>query len=581
MQYDDIEPYPNHDPARQTGESNALSSLLPTVLKRTGLDHDQLSQSMQVHELVAGLEHPAWYIRASAARQLGLLGKRAPLEPLVAALDDEHESVRVAVLHALSLLGKRTPVEKLAAALRDRVWYVREVAALTLGELGKQAPLEPLLATALRDEDASVREAARLALEQTHPEALLVQLPAPIISSDDEHSDPDFSLPGQAPSRSEMEMHTMLQAELDGQLHQLEEQKASRNTKVPMPLPREGLTGFSLRKRKQGPPTPRRSRFLHLVNGIAAVLVVGLLIVGALLLFSHRPSAPALGGSAGTNATPTNAAFPDCGSGFLKVYQICQDHLYKEINLAGSIGGYTLMLGRAYADTNWIIFEYTVTRNADHQQFPAHIAAWTLRTQYGRGLWGGGGESAYDPKTKVAVQDDMYDASTVPDGTKELTLHFIVNMIQINRVDVISGGSSPVTTQEGPSFFVHGQVVFNFTLPVIPGREANLHQVAVVGGTSVTLERAVVTRTATRLYVEGEKVTPGDTFTLSAGDRNLDLLQSWAGGAIDQNGGMHPFYTSTSVVLDFDRAFNFHGEWTLRVSSGKNGGPWIFHFSVP
>ena len=575
MQYDDIEPYPNHNPARQTGESNALSSLLPTVLKRTGLDHDQFSQSKQVHELVAGLEHPRWYIRASAARQLGLLGGRAPLEPLVAALDDEHESVRVAALHALSLLGERAPVEKLAAALRDRVWYVREVAALTLGELGKQAPLEPLLATALRDEDAYVREAARLALEQTHPEALPVLFPAPIISSDDEHSDPDFSLPGQAPSRSEMEMHTMTRAELDGQLHQLEEQKAPRNTKVTVPLPREGLNGFSLQKRKQGPPTPRRSRFLHLVNGIAAVLVVGLLIAGALLLFSHRPSAPALGGPAGTNATPTNAAFPDCGSGvYLKVYQICQDHLYKEINLAGSIGGYTLMLGRAYADANWIIFEYTVTRNADHQQVPAHIAAWTLRTQYGRGLWGGGGEGGYNSKTKVAVEDVMYDASTIPDGTRELTLHFMVKMIEVDRVDV--------TTQAGPPlFFVHGLVVFNFTLPVTPGREANLHKVAVVGGTSVTLERAVVTRTATRLYVEGEKVTPGDTFTLSAGDRNLDLLRSWAGGAIDQNGGMHPFYTSTSVVLDFDRSFNFHGEWTFRVSSGKNGGPWIFHFSVP
>ena len=581
MQYDDREPSSNHDSARQTGESDALSSLLPTVLKRTGLDHDQFSQSKQVHELVAGLEHRAWYIRASAARQLGLLGEHAPLEPLVAALDDEHESVRVAALHALSLLGERTPVGKLAAALRDRVWYVREVAALTLGELGKQAPLEPLLTTALRDEDTSVREAARLALEQTHPEALLVQLPAPIISSYDEHSAPDISLPWQIPSRSEMEMHTLPQTEFDGQLHQLGEQKAPRNTKVTVPLPREGLTGFSLQKHKQVPPTPHRSRFLPLVNGIAAVLVVGLIIAGALLLFRHRPSTPALGGPAGTNAMPTNAAFPDCDAGFLTIYQICQDHLYKEINLAGSIDGYTLMLGRAYADANWIIFEYTVTRNADHQSFPAHIAAWTLRTQYGRGLWGGGGESAYNQKTKVAVQDDMYDASTIPDGTRELALHFIVNMIQINRVDVISGGSSPVTTQEGPSFFVHGQVVFNFTLPVIPGREANLHQVAVVGGTSVTLERAVVTRTAARLYVEGEKVTPGDTFTLSAGNRNLDLLRSWAGGAIDQNGGMHPFYTSTSVVLDFDRASNFHGEWTLRVSSGKNGGPWIFHFSVP
>ena len=581
MQYDNIEPNSNHDPARQTGESNALSSLLPTVLKRTGLDRDQFSQSKQVHELVAGLEHRAWYIRASAARQLALLGERAPLEPLVAALDDEHESVRVAALQALSLLGERTPVEKLAAALHDRVWYVREVAALTLGELGKQAPLEPLLATALRDEDAYVREAARLALEQTHPEALLVLLPAPIISSYDEHSDPDFSLPEQAPSRSEMEMDTMTQAELDGQLHQLEEQKAPRNAKVAVPLPWEGLTGFSLQKRKQAPPTPRRSRFLHLVNGIAAVLVVGLIIAGALLLFRHRPSAPALSGPAGTNATHTNAAFPDCGSGFLKIYQICQDHLYKEINLAVRIDGYTLMLGRAYADANWIIFEYTVTRNADHQQVPAHIAAWTLKTQYGRGLWGGGGESTYNPKTKVAVQDDMYDASTIPDGTRELTLHFIVNTIAINGVDVISRGSSPVTTQVGPSFLVHGQVVFNFTLPVTRGREANLHKVAVVGGTSVTLERVVVTRTATRLYVEGEKVTPGDTFTLSAGARNLGLVGSWAGGAIDQDGKMRAFYTSTSVVLDFDRSFNFHGEWMFRVSSGKNGGLWIFHFSVP
>src|SRR5260221_4068390 len=105
MQYDDREPSSNHDSARQTGESDALSSLLPTVLKRTGLDHDQFSQSKQVHELVAGLEHRAWYIRASAARQLGLLGEHSPLEPLVSALYDEHESVRVAACHAFDRMG--------------------------------------------------------------------------------------------------------------------------------------------------------------------------------------------------------------------------------------------------------------------------------------------------------------------------------------------------------------------------------------------------------------------------------------------------------------------------------------------
>lgn len=76
-------------------------------------------------------------------------------------------------------------------------------------------------------------------------------------------------------------------------------------------------------------------------------------------------------------------------------------------------------------------------------------------------------------------------------------------------------------------------------------------------------------------------MTPGDAFTLLAGDRNLDLLQRWVGGAIDQEGRMRPFYTGTSVVLTFDRLFNYHGEWTFRVSHGKNGGPWIFHFTLP
>jgi hypothetical protein len=124
----------------------------------------RLGNRTPVEPLVAALRDSAWPVRTAAALSLGNLRQRTPVEPLVATLNDADESVRAAAVWALGRLGNRTPVEPLVAALRDSAWPVREAAAFSLQALGRRAPVAPLLAAHL-DQDSQVREAAGWALE--------------------------------------------------------------------------------------------------------------------------------------------------------------------------------------------------------------------------------------------------------------------------------------------------------------------------------------------------------------------------------------------------------------------------------
>ena len=122
-----------------------------------------------VPALVKALNHPDWWMRATAADTLGDMGQFAgPAIPgLTCLLQDESAWVRRNATEALGIMGPAAAEAALPLAnlLRDEHSYVRHNAATALWRLGPDArAATQALRQALEDESYYVRGSAELAL---------------------------------------------------------------------------------------------------------------------------------------------------------------------------------------------------------------------------------------------------------------------------------------------------------------------------------------------------------------------------------------------------------------------------------
>jgi hypothetical protein len=85
------------------------------------------------------LAHRRWWVRAEAARALGLVRESRSTMLLVKTLDDEHEEVRAAAVEALGLLGDRRAIDPLLARLPDQSRHQRARIIEALGAFGDAA----------------------------------------------------------------------------------------------------------------------------------------------------------------------------------------------------------------------------------------------------------------------------------------------------------------------------------------------------------------------------------------------------------------------------------------------------------
>src|SRR5690349_15365481 len=112
MEHSDNEQHPILDASQQTRwlhgseSADAPDSLLPNFLDRLGLGGASLSLGTSVNQLKVALDSREWTRRAAAARALGKLGERMPLELLEKALVDENGFVRAAAVRSLGKLGE-------------------------------------------------------------------------------------------------------------------------------------------------------------------------------------------------------------------------------------------------------------------------------------------------------------------------------------------------------------------------------------------------------------------------------------------------------------------------------------------
>jgi HEAT repeat protein len=130
-----LSPASTPDTVRQLARSprryrDPIGSLIIDALRlTTGEIVPRLRDALDALGLIdhwrVALHHRRWWVRADAARALGLVRDPSAVEGLIGALDDPHEEVRAAAVDALGRIGDPRAVPALLARLPDESRHQR------------------------------------------------------------------------------------------------------------------------------------------------------------------------------------------------------------------------------------------------------------------------------------------------------------------------------------------------------------------------------------------------------------------------------------------------------------------------
>ena len=285
-----------------------------------------------------------------------------------------------------------------------------------------------------------------------------------------------------------------------------------------------------------------------------------------------------------------------------------QANLVQELNLSQTVGGVTVNLERAYADANRIVIGFTIKGPGDQRRYSErHLTLTDAADTIFPGIfyYGVGGQSdilrvSLPPGEGAYVL--AFDAAAVMGAPKELDLRLVMDVEELvlppdapspSPATAGSPAEPPVVVvelQPLPEGAIVGPFTFDFSVPFIPGRVAEVNQTVEATGVAVRLERVVVTPSETRAYLRFD--SPGGAETRwtpivmlrAPGDKKSQSYFAYSvndAPPIHQCGFLAPLY---------DR----RGEWTLTVTElvGTDltqqpseqirlAGPWVFRFRVP
>jgi hypothetical protein len=286
-------------------------------------------------------------------------------------------------------------------------------------------------------------------------------------------------------------------------------------------------------------------------------------------------------------------------------------HLAQEVNLSQTFDGVTVTLERVYADANEIVIGYTMKgpngRRYDAYHLTLTDAAGTIfPSTVGYGVSGQSDilEASLPPGEGAYVL--AFDAAAVTGAPKELDLRLVMELEElVLPPDAPSPSptlaSSPAEPPEPMVVVLEplptpderaivGPFTFDFSVPFIPGRVAEVNQTIEAAGVAVRLERVVVTPSETRAYLRFD--SPGGAETRwtpivmlkAPGDKKS---QSYFAYSVNDD---PPIHQCGFLAPLYER----QGEWNLTVTElvGTDlaqqpsedirlAGPWVFHFRVP
>lgn len=283
-----------------------------------------------------------------------------------------------------------------------------------------------------------------------------------------------------------------------------------------------------------------------------------------------------------------------------------QADLVQELDLSQTVNGVTFTLERAYADANRIVVGYSV-KDPDGQRY--HTDPLTLTGADGTvfpgttGLGAAGKSAIFGIELPPGEKADVlsFDAAAVEGTPVELDLRLVVEVRELvlpTDTQGLSASPTGLPAEPGepmveelepmPPGAVVGTFTFDFSMPFIPGRVAEVNQTVEAAGVAVTLQRVVVTPSETRAHLRfdppGEVETIWTSIVTLKAPGDVRSRSRFYSAAADS-----PVHTYGFLAPLYDR----RGEWTLTVNElvgtelvppyndVRLAGPWVFRFRVP
>jgi hypothetical protein len=255
---------------------------------------------------------------------------------------------------------------------------------------------------------------------------------------------------------------------------------------------------------------------------------------------------------------------------------IGQAGLGQDLALSQTVEGVTVTLERAYADANRIAFVVTVhgPRILGYDLAHATLSDRHERTfplSMGMGVKGQSDVLELELPSGAGAHVLSFDASAVRGEPSTLDLHLVVEVAR-----------SPMPLSQ----HVIGPFIFDFSLPVNPGKVVEVQQRVTAASVDIELRQVVVTPSETQILLclgaPSEKGTSwGAVSTLRTETGQADGV--WVRSA-EEGCALHGFLPPL---------YDQPGEWTLTVTElvvhdrtqlgepKRIAGPWVFHFHVP
>lgn len=264
--------------------------------------------------------------------------------------------------------------------------------------------------------------------------------------------------------------------------------------------------------------------------------VIGLILVTAAFTFAISPL---LGAALGFEPSAKN---------------LLQDNLFVKIHQSQTIGGGTITLEEGYADANQVILVYTVSGLGLGP-------GMKLSTKGGVDLPSIIGEGATDMHTNAVSV--AFRSNAITDNPQALDLQLKIPV------------GSLTNTSSRAEIGNLGTLTFNFTLPFHPGRIAMPGQQVTSHGRTATLQRVVVTRSATMVVVQGLSKSIRE----HGAPNVLNATLQAPGESSTSSHIAFPGADGTWSFIDTHDFSKAQGTWTLTVQVGND--TWVFHFVVP
>jgi hypothetical protein len=278
-----------------------------------------------------------------------------------------------------------------------------------------------------------------------------------------------------------------------------------------------------------------------------------------------------------------------------------QANLVQELNLSQTVDSVTVTLERAYADTNRIVVGFTIKGLNGQRYDPYHhltltdMAGTVFSGTIGFGVTGQSDILQVSLPPGEGANVICFDAAPVEGAPAELDLRLVMEVVEALPLDAFEPPpTSDSPPAEPPMVVVEeeaivGPFTFDFSVPFIPGRVAELNQTVEAAGVGVCLERVVVTPSETRAYLRFDSPSGEVEWWIP-----IAMLQ-----APGEDGKSYAGYVGSYGPASYQYGFlaplyDRRGEWTLTVTElvGTDltqrlsedirlAGPWVFHFCVP